>query len=206
MNAPTPVAPDVRVAHGQIITTSLNIAQVFGKQHKNVLDAIKRLDCSEEFARLNFQPCSYLDANNRNRPLYEITRDGFTFLAMGFTGKEAARFKEAYIQAFNRLAEELAGIRRELALPAPETLTLTKNDYIALQAERIDLLKAKIELLELKATSQPRRRPFTDDEKAAMLALHAEGRTPREIADELDRSQNSVEGFLRQARRQGGAQ
>jgi Rha family phage regulatory protein len=206
MNLPAKIAPDVRVAHGQIITTSLNIAQVFGKQHKDVLRTIKTLDCSEEFARRNFAPTSYADSQGRQQPLYEITRDGFTFLAMGFTGQEAARFKEAYIAAFNRLAEELAGVRHAMALPAPETLTLTKDDYIALQNERIDLLKAKIELLELKATSQPRRRPFTDDEKAAMLALHAEGRTTREIADELDRSQNSVEGFLRQARRQGGAQ
>lgn len=127
----TPVAPEVRVSHGLLWTTSLNIAQVFGKQHKNVLDAIKRLDCSEEFARLNFKPGSYHDANNQSRPLYDVSRDGFFFLVMGFTGKEAARWKEAYIAAFNRLAEELAAARREMDLRQPETITLTLGEWSA---------------------------------------------------------------------------
>jgi Rha family phage regulatory protein len=128
MDLPTRVAPEVRLSHGQPLTTSLNIAQVFSKQHKDVLRAIERLDCSEEFRKRNFALTSALipqpKGGTRESPAYEITRDGFMFLAMGFTGKEAARWKEAYIQAFNRMAEQLAeGFRKIAAQPvqaAPE--------------------------------------------------------------------------------------
>lgn len=99
--------PDLVVVDGQITTTSLQIAEHFGKRHKNVMQAIANLDCSPEFTRLNFQPVEYLDAKGEKRPCYRITRDGFVFLAMGFTGKEAAQWKEAYITAFNKMEQEL---------------------------------------------------------------------------------------------------
>jgi len=86
------------------VTTSLNVAEVFGKEHKNVLRDIQQLECSQEFAKLNFELC-YRFVNNRSQPYYQMTRDGFTFLAMGFTGKKAAEFKEAYIHEFNRMEE-----------------------------------------------------------------------------------------------------
>lgn len=81
--------------------SSLQVAEMFGKQHKSVLRAIANLDCSEEFGRLNFAPSSYVNDQNKKQPCYCMTRDGFTFLAMGFTGKKAAQFKEAYIKRFN---------------------------------------------------------------------------------------------------------
>jgi len=79
---------------GKQWTTSLNIADVFGIAHKNVLAAIEDVKCSQEFARLNFQPGEYADKNNQMRKMYELTRDGFSFLVMGFTGAKAAQFKE----------------------------------------------------------------------------------------------------------------
>lgn len=99
--------PDLVVVDGQITTTSLQIAEHFGKRHKNVMKAIANLECSTEFNGLNFQPVEYLDAKGEKRPCYRITRDGFVFLAMGFTGKEAAQWKEAYITAFNKMEQEL---------------------------------------------------------------------------------------------------
>lgn len=70
------------------MTTSLKVAEVFGKQYKDVLKAINNLDCSENFRGRNFaltqievQAC----AVKRKSPVYLMTRDGFTFLAMGFT-------------------------------------------------------------------------------------------------------------------------
>lgn len=89
------------------LTTSLNIANIFGKQHKNVLQDIRSLDCSEEFTRLNFQLSEYTDPTGRKLPYYTMTRDGFTFLVMGYRGKKAAAFKEAYIKAFNQMEKEL---------------------------------------------------------------------------------------------------
>lgn len=88
------------------------VAQMFEKAHKNVLqniDAILKPDSgfSKEFNRLNFQPISYKDAMNRKQRAYAMTRDGFTMLVMGFTGKKAARFKELYIQRFNEMEQTI---------------------------------------------------------------------------------------------------
>lgn len=93
----------------RLFVTTLDISNHFGKQHKDVLRAVENLDCSQEFARRNFAPCSYNDGNNRQRPMYEITRDGFVFLCMGFTGQQAAVWKERYIEAFNQMEQALRG-------------------------------------------------------------------------------------------------
>lgn len=89
------------------VVSSRVIAERFGKEHKNVLQAIENIECSDEFRRLNFQPSSYKNKQNKSQPEYLITKDGFAFLVMGFTGKEAAAFKEKYIAAFNYMAESL---------------------------------------------------------------------------------------------------
>ncbi len=93
----------VRVRNGHVITTSREVAAHFKKQHKNVLSAIMGLETPPEFARLNFKPGEYKDANGQMRPVIEMTRDGFTILAMGFTGADAMKFKIAYLTAFNRM-------------------------------------------------------------------------------------------------------
>jgi Rha family phage regulatory protein len=84
-------------------TTSLIVAETFGKEHKHVLRDIQGLDCSEHFNRSNFELVEYKDAKGESRPMYEMTRDGFTILAMGYTGKKAMQFKEIYIAAFNAM-------------------------------------------------------------------------------------------------------
>lgn len=100
----------VAVENEHAVTTSLRVAEVFGKQHKHVLEAIKSLDCSEEFREPNFR-LSKIDYQNGNikkqLPMYYITRDGFMFLVMGFTGKTAAKWKEAYIKAFNEMEAKI---------------------------------------------------------------------------------------------------
>ncbi|MGS0948380.1 Rha family transcriptional regulator, partial [Escherichia coli] len=75
---------------------------------ERVLDRIRNLECSAEFTEHNFVLSEYTDASGRKLPCYQITRDGFAFLAMGFTGKRAARFKEAYINAFNQMEKLLS--------------------------------------------------------------------------------------------------
>lgn len=90
-------------------TKSLMVAETFGKQHKNVLAKVESLDCSEEFNRLNFKLCYENNELQNGKPqkYYEMTKDGFVFLVMSFTGKKAAQIKEAYINAFNWMAEKL---------------------------------------------------------------------------------------------------
>jgi len=92
-------------------TNSLTVAQKFGKRHDNVMRDIKNLECSADFRLLNFEETfrEVPGPNNsiQKQPLVEMTRDGFTFLAMGFTGKEAAAWKERYIAAFNQMEAAL---------------------------------------------------------------------------------------------------
>lgn len=103
------LTPTVTVINGVPKTTSLDVAFHFNKQHYNVLRDIKNLDCSDDFTKLNFEVCFKNNElqNGKPQPYYAMTKDGFTFLAMGYTGKEAARFKEAYIKRFNEMEAEL---------------------------------------------------------------------------------------------------
>lgn len=97
----------VHLSNNRLVTTSLLIAQNFGKRHKHILEAIKNLDCSKEFNETNFRPVEYTDVKGEKRPMYEITRDGFVFLCMGFTGAAAAQWKEKYINAFNQMENRI---------------------------------------------------------------------------------------------------
>lgn len=89
------------------IVGSRDVARVFGKRHDNVLQAIENMDCSQEFTHLNFQVSYYKDESGKRNKEYLLTRDGFVFLVMGFTGKKAAAFKEAYIRRFNEMEQQL---------------------------------------------------------------------------------------------------
>ena len=112
-------------------TTSLKVAEAFGRQHSHVLRKLEGLDCSPEFNASNFGLVDYTDAKGEQRPLWEMTKDGFMFLVMGFTGKRAAGIKEAYINAFNAMADELAGKPSPPALPAKvDPRSLYDLDYV----------------------------------------------------------------------------
>ena len=86
------------------------IAQFFEKNHKEVLRDIRKIvsiesGLSEEFTELNFALSEYKDSTGRKLPCYLLTRDGFTILAMGYTGQKAMKFKELYIKKFNEMEE-----------------------------------------------------------------------------------------------------
>lgn len=104
-----PVSPTcdlIEIENGQPVTTSLKVAEIFGKLHKNVLRDIQEKilpHVSSDFAQLNFEPSSYVNEQNKHQPMYYITRDGFTMVAMGYTGAKAMKFKEAYINEFNKM-------------------------------------------------------------------------------------------------------
>ena len=87
------------------MTDSLKVAEVFGKRHDIVLKALKKINCSKQFNALHFKAVKYTDEKGEKRPKVLMTQDGFTFLVMGFTGKKAAEFKEAYIKQFNEMRE-----------------------------------------------------------------------------------------------------
>jgi Rha family phage regulatory protein len=117
---PALTQPELTVIDGIAFCTSLQVAEHFDKTHANVLKDIERtieqvLENSEEVKSYStenlFQKADYTLTNNLGhsvkKPMYLLTRDGFTLLAMSYTGAKAMQFKLAYMDAFNRMEEAL---------------------------------------------------------------------------------------------------
>jgi Rha family phage regulatory protein len=122
----------LEIQNNEVLTTSNQVADVFGKDHAKVLRAIETIDCSEDFHKANFGE-SFREQKTGNGAIrkfkeYNITKDGFTFLAMGFTGKKAAGFKEAYIKEFNRMANTLNNQQT-----TPTTLAINKRKFLKIE-------------------------------------------------------------------------
>lgn len=104
----------VVLSNTTLTTDSRRVAKHFKKRHDNVLQAIDRLDCSDEYRLLNFQEVfeEYKSGNGATQKarVVRMTKDGWVFLVMGFKGAEASRIKEAYINAFNAMADQLQRI------------------------------------------------------------------------------------------------
>ena len=117
--------PCVDLAHvvlrsGQPFVSSLDIARHFDKAHKDVLRAIDRIvgETGPEFAERNFTPSDYIDQTGRKLRAFELTRDGFSFLVMGFTGSAATQWKLRYVEAFNAMETEIRRAATSISLPA----------------------------------------------------------------------------------------
>ncbi|EAH8188243.1 phage regulatory protein [Campylobacter jejuni] len=101
----------------QIFCTSLDVAKVFGKQHKDILELIRSKIRNKEiqnFNGRNFSPVKYKDLKGELRPAYQLTKDGFSFIAMGLTGRKADKFKIEFINAFN---EKQKLLQKEIKSP-----------------------------------------------------------------------------------------
>ncbi|MBF7047922.1 Rha family transcriptional regulator [Campylobacter volucris] len=96
----------------QVTCTSLSVAEVFNKNHKNIIRKINEFP-KDNFTKLNFEPSKYTDSTGRVLPCYKITRDGFSLLVMGFTGEKAYKWKLAFINAFNEMEKRLKNIKAE---------------------------------------------------------------------------------------------
>lgn len=126
----------IQNSKGNDVTTSLIVAQVFGKEHSKVCRDIESLSCSEYFNAANFGVINYTDNRGREQKAYEMTKDGFSFLVMGYTGEKAGQFKERFINEFNK--------REQL---------LRSEDYILARSQeilnnRVKLMEAKVAQLE----------------------------------------------------------
>lgn len=137
----------------KVVVSSRAVAEAFGKEHKNVMQSIRNLDCTEDFRALNFKPTQETvqmpTGGVRKDPAYLMTRDGFTFLAMGFTGPRAAVFKEAYIEAFNKMEAELKNRKQASledmykAITTPDAIMQIAANWKA-DRERMLELEAKV--------------------------------------------------------------
>ena len=98
----------VEVQGNQVVVDSRNVAQNFGKYHKDVLETIDNITKAEKSALVFFKKITYqVKGNFKKYPAYLINRDGFSLLVMGFTGRKALQWKLKYIEAFNRMEEAL---------------------------------------------------------------------------------------------------
>ena len=148
-----PAAIPVFPRDGIAYCTSLDIARAFEKEHKNVLNAIDNIAAKtgHEFNRLNLKPIGYLDPRGREQRAFELSRDGFSLVVMGFTGNAAMQWKLRFLEAFNAMERELTSpaLRERIAwlegelkavsdllleLPAPkapEIIVVKKQPWIA---------------------------------------------------------------------------
>ena len=111
----------IQSPQGRDVTTSLIVAQVFGKEHSKVCRDIENLSCSESFRVANFGEATFENKKTgQNHKMYQMTKDGFSFLVMGYTGDKAGQFKEMFINEFNK---------REMMLKS--------DDYILARSQEI---------------------------------------------------------------------
>lgn len=112
-------------SEGQPLTNSVLVAETFGKEHNKVVRDIENLSCSTDFRVANFGEAVYVNPKTgQNHKMYEITKDGFVFLVMGYRGAKAAQFKESYIDAFNKMEQT---IRNTRSLPSSADTTMLKQ-------------------------------------------------------------------------------
>ncbi|EDO7211735.1 hypothetical protein GJO37_06290 [Campylobacter coli] len=103
---------ELEVVDNAVYTTSLSVAEVFNKNHKNIIRKINEFP-KDNFTKLNFEPSKYIDSTGRILPCYNLTRDAFSLLVMGFTGEKAYKWKIEFIKAFNEMEKRLRNIEYE---------------------------------------------------------------------------------------------
>lgn len=142
--------------NGQAVTNSLLVAQKFNKNHQHVIRDIESLEKDvSKFGQMFLQD-EYDDTYRRKQPMYIMNRDGFTLLAMGFTGKKALGFKLEYIEAFNSMEEKLKEIAQtpQKQLSTLDLLELTIKGMRENQ-EGLQEVKQEVREIQARIATQP---------------------------------------------------
>ena len=130
--------------NGQPAVSSRDVAEQFGKEHYNVIQSIKKLILENPSLTPMFIESTYTAGTGKSYPMYYMNRDGFTLLAMGFTGKDALEWKLKYIQAFNMMEERLKAEEIKAAMPAMDARTMEAQ--ARLNNSRVDAAKLLMKL------------------------------------------------------------
>ena len=131
------------------------------------------MECSDTFRESNFGLSSYKSSQGKILPMYEVTRDGFTILAMGYTGKEAMKFKEDYINAFNAMESELKRIYTER-----QQWQIERDKGVVIRHILTDTIKMKI-------ADSPNKR-FAYPNYTNLIYRTLFGKTAKELEKEYD--------------------
>ena len=128
---------------GTSITNSLLVAEKFGKEHKNVIQNIENLVAQNSAAKLFFIESQYV---NRGRlyPAYLMTRDGFSLLVMGFTGSKALAFKLEFIEAFNKMEQQIKTLQIPTTFAEALRLAAEQAEDIERKNKQIEEQKPKV--------------------------------------------------------------
>lgn len=135
----------------QAVTTSLNVAEVFEKNHQHILEAIDNLTVENSTVKNMFMEDTYINSRGRAYRQILMNRDGFTLLAMGFTGQKALQFKLQYIDAFNQMENHIKN-----GLPeTPEEKLLLTMDVTNRTVKRVTKVENRVTDLEENQTLAP---------------------------------------------------
>lgn len=145
----------------QVVTTSLVLAEVFEKKHQHVLRDIDALKDVSNFGQMFFES-NEPDSYGRNRRIYFMNRDGFTLIAMGYTGSKAMEFKLKYIEAFNQMEKK---IKEETQFRLPTNLAEMSTMFYSVmkdQDKKIEEQNEKVNfLMNLSGLTSPRNKELT---------------------------------------------
>ncbi|EAI8312548.1 hypothetical protein CUJ37_08190 [Campylobacter coli] len=106
------VEVNLNIKENKVFINSLDLAKVFNKNHRHILQTTKNQP-QNDFTESNFILSTYKDKKGELRPCYNLTRDGFSLLVMGFTGEKAYKWKVEFIKAFNEMEKRLRNIEYE---------------------------------------------------------------------------------------------
>ena len=146
----------------KVVTTSLNVAEIFEKEHRDVMKSIRNLTAQNFAVKKMFVEESYLNSRNQQQPMFYMNRDGFTLLAMGFTGSKAMEFKLKYIDAFNKMEKQ---IKEETQFRLPTNLNEMSTMFYSVmkdQDKKIEEQSEKVNfLMNLSGLTSPRNKELT---------------------------------------------
>ncbi|EAJ9782152.1 hypothetical protein E8O05_08120 [Campylobacter coli] len=106
------VEVNLNIKENKVFINSLDLAKVFNKNHRHILQTTKNQP-QNDFTESNFILSTYKDKKGELRPCYNLTRDGFSLLVMGFTGEKAYKWKVEFIKAFNEMEKRLKNLEQE---------------------------------------------------------------------------------------------
>lgn len=188
----------VEVVEGKAATTSRIVAEYFNRDHNSVMRAVRNLSVPEDFALCNFAQSSYTNGQGKSQPEIVMSRDGFTVLVMGFTGKDAMEWKLKYLEAFNAMEAKLAKQVQDIEWKQ------ARLQGKAVRKSMTDVVKTFVEY----ATSQGSKSAamyymnLTKMEYAALNLLESTTKVPDNFRDSLDQMQiNMLVMAENQARR-----
>lgn len=180
---------------GQPLTNSVLVAEKFEKRHRDLIRTLRNLTAQNCAVRTMFVETTYLNEKQQEQPMFVMNRDGFTLLAMGFTGKKALQFKLDYIEAFNKMEK---AIKEAPTLPSPIDVTILKQlvEVTQVMAAQINQMQSEMNRqreLQLLPVSQ---NPLLSASEQRISPRQCKYYTVKQMAKALNSDARQLNAFL----------